>query len=133
MGSQVFPCIISALWSVGDLFSSVYGVTSLKPKGKFIQPFPAFLFFFSFLFYHISAFFVFFLSLWFKVFLAFWVDGLHSCMRQLAFLLFSSPRQGQLFQGLQMPSLGDGLFQKVPCVTGGAAVHQAFLEGWPWR
>lgn len=59
MGSQVFPRIISALWSVGDLFSSIYGVTSLKPKGKFIQPFPAFLFF-PFLFYYISAFFFFF-------------------------------------------------------------------------
>lgn len=44
MESQAFPCIISALWSAGDLFSSVYGVTSLKPKGKFIQPFLAFLF-----------------------------------------------------------------------------------------
>lgn len=44
MESQAFPCIISARWSVGDLFSSVYSVTSLKPKGKFIQPFPAFLF-----------------------------------------------------------------------------------------
>lgn len=44
MGSQFFPCIISALWSVGDLFSSVYGVSSLKPKGKFIQPFLASLF-----------------------------------------------------------------------------------------
>lgn len=61
MGSQVFPRIISALWSVGDLFSSIYGVTSLKPKGKFIQPFPAFLFF-PFLFYYISAFFFFFFS-----------------------------------------------------------------------
>lgn len=45
MGAQIFPCIISALWSVGDLFSSIYGITSLKPKGKFIQPFPAFLYF----------------------------------------------------------------------------------------
>lgn len=44
MGTEVFPCIISALWSMGDLFSSIYGVTSLKPKGKFIQPFPAFIF-----------------------------------------------------------------------------------------
>lgn len=32
MAAQVFPCIISALWSAGDLFSSIYGVTSLKPK-----------------------------------------------------------------------------------------------------
>lgn len=44
MATQVFPCIISALWSAGDLFSSIYGVTSLKPKVEFIQPSPAFLF-----------------------------------------------------------------------------------------
>lgn len=44
MAAQVFPCIISALWSAGDLFSSIYGVTSLKPKVEFIQPVPAFLF-----------------------------------------------------------------------------------------
>lgn len=80
MESQAFPCIISALWSAGDLFSSVYGVTSLKPKGKFIQPFLAFLFsplfcFIIFLLFFFPAFF--FSSFCFKVFLAFCVDGLH--------------------------------------------------------
>lgn len=53
MGSQVSPCIISALWSVGDLFSSVHGVTSLQPKGKCIQPFPPAFLFTPFLFYYI--------------------------------------------------------------------------------
>lgn len=136
MESQAFPCIISALWSAGDLFSSVYGVTSLKPKGKFIQPFLAFLFspLFCFIIFLLFFFFpaFFFSSFCFKVFLAFCVDGLHPHSRQLASLLLSSPKHGQLFQGLQVPSLGDGLFQKVPCVTGGAAVHQASLHGWPW-
>lgn len=71
MATQVFPCIISALWSAGDLFSSICGVTSLKPNVEFIQPFEAFLFPLCFI---IFLSFVFF-SFWFKALLAFGVGG----------------------------------------------------------
>lgn len=44
MGSQVFPCIISVPSPTGDLYSCVYGVTRLKPKGKLFISFPFFFF-----------------------------------------------------------------------------------------
>lgn len=62
MATQVFPCIISALWSAGDLFSSIYGVTSLKPKVEFIQPSPASLFPLSFILFLSGAFLLVFFS-----------------------------------------------------------------------
>ena len=110
MGSQVFPCIISALWSVCDLFSSIYGATSLKPKGKFIQPFPVFLFF-PFRFCYISAFFYFFSS-GLKSSLLFWVDGFQFCTRQLGFLRSTLPNKGSFSRDFKCPAWVMSSFKK---------------------
>lgn len=121
MAAQVFPCIISALWSAGDLFSSIYGVTSLKPKVEFIQP----CFSLPFLFDYISEGFFF---LCFKVFLAFGVEGLHSCHKQVLFCCSALPNKGSFSRDFKC--LCAGLFQNTPRGSRGAAVLWALLEGW---